>query len=64
VSITQGGTCCLRTRRRVRTLLGAASINSAFLPSSRLYLVTISDGRILGLVYREDAERLVGEQIG
>ena len=31
---------------------------------SSAVLVTTSDGRLVGLLYREDAERLVGEQVG
>jgi hypothetical protein len=27
-------------------------------------LVTTSDGRLVGLLYREDAEHLAGEQVG
>jgi CBS domain-containing protein len=30
----------------------------------RTVLVTTSDGRLVGLLYREDAEHLVGEQVG
>ena len=31
---------------------------------ARTVLVTTSDGRLVGLLYREDAEHLVGEQVG
>jgi hypothetical protein len=31
---------------------------------ARTVLMTTSDGRLVGLLYREDAERLVGEHVG
>ncbi len=31
---------------------------------ARTMLVTTSDGRLVGLLYRDDAERLAGEQLG
>ena len=31
---------------------------------ARTLLVTTSDGRLVGLLYRDDAERLAGEQVG
>jgi CBS domain-containing protein len=31
---------------------------------ARTMLVTTSDGKLVGLLYRDDAERLAGEQVG
>ncbi len=31
---------------------------------ARTMLVTTSDGRLVGLLYRDDTERLAGEQVG